>query len=785
MALLFRTELGGGSSIEPYTVIVSLDEKFKGQPVTLTQGTEIMRKTCPMTVPYEVEFKPMNDGVWVASSTTKDGKVVSVDTEPLLEWGTYNVTLKSGFNFKEWLNRGRVEKTFTSLDDVLADQPTVRQLMTVHDSVDYLVTALSNDADTAEKILDNDICAKWINLRDYALDMLYANANVKAVMDSVDKYGYGEWALIGQVPKMTSNTAPSGEVFGGNSSSSSNLWKAFNQNPSDTAAGFSNINEYWIGYDFTKDIKINSVTIRGCVDGGKDSIKDFNIECSSDKINWEIVYSGQHTEVLGYETFTFDNDKSRRYWRIKCTSGTWAGSITGGFSVLQFYAWGAKGAVPVMTSNTAPYGEVIGGEYSGDAWVPWHVFDGDSNTGWATPANKTTNIPIGYKFNNPICIKALYIENITISGLTNRGLKDFKIQYSDDNDTWNDAYSDTLGSGESKLFVFSNAGYHIYWRLLCVNNHGAEYICIYTLQFYGRSLKVSIPKMTSNTEPWGIVTATDYYKDVSTSYDPWRAFTNGTECGWLPANFNDELVYDFGYPVLVKKMTLRNAKQASTETSKVYYDLFGSIDGQKYDLIQNDVNCYTHRNYLFTYSINTNKYRFYKLVCTKNDNGRATSGYGCILQFYGVDYSEKEFAQDGKVKYIYDHGVKLKTIETFISNGGTIDEQSDQILWSTNNKNGVTMLGAKVDVTDKKVARARFGLRAYTNASDGNMGFMILNNTIAWNTPFNAVKTADMPNNANVNFASGGYSGDYYVIFGADFTSAYNVYNTLQELWVE
>lgn len=342
-----------------------------------------------------------------------------------------------------------------------------------------------------------------------------------------------------------------------------------------------------------------------------------------------------------------------------------------------------KDKVPVMTSNTAPYGEVIGGEYSGDAWVPWHVFDGDSNTGWATPAYKTTNMPIGYKFNNPICIKALYIENITISGITNRGVKDFKIQYSDDNDTWNDAYSDTLGSGESKLFVFSNAGYHIYWRLLCVNNHGAEYICIYTLQFYGRSLKVSIPKMTSNTEPWGIVTATDYYKDVSTSYDPWRAFANGTERGWLPANFNDELVYDFGYPVLVKKMTLRNAKQASTETSKVYYDLFGSIDGQKYDLIQNDVNCYTHRNDLFTYSINTNKYRFYKLVCTKNDNGRATSGYGCILQLYGLDYSEREFEEGSTIKYLYDHGVELEEI----SLGSDATKQVDSILLSCTGDN--------------------------------------------------------------------------------------------------
>lgn len=521
MALLFRTELGGGSSIEPYTVIVSLDEEFKGQPVTLTQGTEIMHKTCPMTAPYEVEFKPMNDGVWVASSTTKDGKVVSVDTEPLLEWGTYNVTLESGFNFREWLNRGRVEKTFTSLDDVLADEPTVRQLMTVHDSVDYLVTALSNDADTAGKILDNDICAKWINLRDYALDMLYANANVKAVMDSVDKYGYGEWALI---------------------------------------------------------------------------------------------------------------------------DGTWQ----------------PKGAVPIMTSDTAPYGEVIKkSTLSGKN--AYSAFDGNVSTEWRSK-NETSSY-IGYKFTNPICVKMVsYIQHYSE---TTPRINTFKIQGSNDNTNWTDLTATITAERDStqpnkKYYADVDADeYYLYIRMSItstITNGVTE------LQFYGRELKVSVPTMTSNTEPWGVVTATDYYKDNYDTYDPWRAFSNATDRGWLPANYNDELVYDFGYPVLVKKMTLRNAKQASTETSKVYYDLFGSIDGQKYDLIQNDVNCYTHRNDLFTYSINTNKYRFYKLVCTKNDNGRATSGYGCILQFYGLDYSEKEFAQDGKVEYIYDHDIELMAL---------------------------------------------------------------------------------------------------------------------------
>lgn len=777
MALLFRTELGGGSSIEPYTVIVSLDKNFEGQPVTLTQGTEIMRKTCPMIAPYEVEFKPMNDGVWVASSTTKDGKVVSVDTEPLLEWGTYNVTLKSDFNLREWLNRGRVEKTFTSLDDVLADEPTVRQLMTVHDSVDYLVTALSNDADTAQTILDNDICAKWINLRDYALDMLYANANVKAVMDSVDKYGYGEWALIGQVPKMTSNTAPSGEVFGGNSSSSSNLWKAFNQDPSDTAAGFSNINEYWIGYDFTKDVKINSVTIRGWVDGGKDSIKDFNIECSSDKINWEIVYSGQHTEVLGYETFTFDNDKSRRYWRIKCTSGTWAGSNTGGISVLQFYAWGAKGAVPVMTSNTAPYGEVIYGTTLREKYA-YNVFD-RTPTEWR--ANNTNSDYIGYKFVNPTKVTMIkYLQNFISDGVprmpsftiyaTNNGTD--RVNFTDWDKLTNSITAETT-EGEH-YYKFNNDNYYLYYVLVIPMGSGT--IGLEELQFYGRQLNVSVPKMDNYTTPFGEVIELGY---IAGNYEGYRAFDNDLSTYWQSnTDYTGMICYNFEKEVLVKNM-YSIMKTPNTGVSK----LEGSNTGNSNDwhpIYSDNITA----GYPNTKSVLINgnlTYKYYRATITRTDDVPQVTE----LQFYGLDYSEKEFEEGSTMKYIYDHGVKLKTIETSISNGGTIDEQSDQILLVTNNKKGVTMLGAKVDVTNKKVARARFGLQAYTNASDENMGFMILNNTLAWNAPFNAVKTADMPNNANVNFASGGYSGEYYVIFGVDFTGTYNVYNTLQELWVE
>lgn len=772
---LVRLQYGGGISIEPYTVIVSLDENFEGQPVTLTQGTEIMRKTCPMTSPYVVEFKPMNDGVWVASSTTKYGKVVSVDTEPLLEWGTYNVTLKSSFNFREWLNRGRVKKTFTSLDDVLADQPTVRQLMTVHDSVDYLVTSLSNFADTAEKILDNDICAKWINLRDYALDMLYANANVKAVMDSVDKYGYGEWALIGQVPKMTSNTAPSGEVIGNMFENSDRpMWKVFDGDDSTLCEGQIE-QESWIGYKFTKPIKVEKIFLAKKISSDQQAVKKALVQYSDDGNTWngttEVTYelsdmaSGKYSEVTdtGYHL----------YWRIKPTEQS---TNSFGISNLQFYAWQPKGAIPVMTSNTAPYGEVIHsnvGGYTGhwDANLAYYIFTNDKLIGAYT---ENANFEIGYKFVNPISVR-----RIEITGWARA--KDYAgkiMAYI--NNAWVELCELTFSNGiedKKEIKLDTPTAYATEIKFVStIPKTPSTGFDMGKFQIYGRELKVSVPKMDNYTTPFGEVIELGY---VASGYEGYRVFDNNLSTYWQSNTDHTGMVcYNFEKEVLVKNMH-SIMKSPNTGVSK----LEGSNTGNSNDwhpIYSDNITA----GYPNTKSVPINgnlAYKYYRATITRTDDVPQVTE----LQFYGLDYSEREFAKDSKVEYIYDHGVKLKTIETSISNGGTIDEQSDQILWATNNKNGVTMLGAKVDVTDKKVARARFGLQAYTNGSDGNMGFMILNNTLAWNTPFNAVKTADMPNNANVNFASGGYSGEYYVIFGADFTGAFNIYNTLQELWVE
>ena len=481
---LVRLQYGGGSSIEPYTVIVSLDEDFKGQPVTLTQGTEIMRKTCPTTTPYEVEFKPMNDGVWVASSTTKDGKVVSVDTEPLLEWGIYYMTLKSGFELQEWLNRGRVEKTFTSLDDVLADQQTVRQLMTVHASCEYLYESYLTDNTILDTIMNSTYGAKWLGLRDYVCDKFMANETAKATMLNSDNW---EYILKDKVPTMTSDTAPEGECKASSIYNTYYAWNAFDGNDSTNLCTTAGSDSNWVYYKFTNPIAVYKTEF--IEEYGNKHIK---IQISNDGTNWEDI---TETITTIAKTSKFINSKVIKYALFVRLLQTETTSLS--LFTLQFYGRSLNESVPVMPDNTMPIGEAISKTNPTEAF---NAFDNDSNSTWNGSLNGSD---IGYKSIKSICVKSIIIgdeANVSSTMEDNTRLKNFIVQGSNSGEFNGEEEDIYVGIYEKKKTDLSNAlqkfdfidnnKNFLYHRVLIVdkyasaNNYG---IRLTKLQFYGVS----------------------------------------------------------------------------------------------------------------------------------------------------------------------------------------------------------------------------------------------------------------------------------------------------------
>ena len=212
----------------------------------------------------QAQYTAREEGAY-SFSVTYGSEIISV--EKVLgssdDGKTYPLTINTPltFDYQSWLNAGNVTGSYSSLEDVLEDEIAIRKLMTIHDAVDFLA-GIDADDEGLITILNNDLCAKWITLRDYAEDTL--TEAFGTLMTSIGKYGYGEWALMPQVPTMTSDTTPYGEAssYPDNTGTNYAAWKAFN---GDISTGWSaypaapSVGQY-IQYKFSQPTIIKYIT---------------------------------------------------------------------------------------------------------------------------------------------------------------------------------------------------------------------------------------------------------------------------------------------------------------------------------------------------------------------------------------------------------------------------------------------------------------------------------------------------------------------------------------------
>lgn len=450
--IYFRCSVGGSG--KGNTVTVTCAEEFAGLPITLAKIGKTYTKTCPSTAPYVVTFNGVENGTYTVS-TTVEGQTYA----ETVVVQNISCVLNYGFNWKLWVDTAsQLDSTdYNTLDELLADEEAVRELMLEHACVDYMAEATSSNANL-ETIIENDLCAKWINNSDYALDFLGANTVIKALMDEADKYGYGEWVITddtttpptwgpnGNVPKMTSNTAPYGEA---------SAYQVFDGNASTTASG-TDFSYKFVNPICPKDFYCN-------VSGG-------TLQASNDGSTWSAPTSGSYY----------------LYLRLHFASSVSPHTI-------QFYGRELKVSVPTMTSNTAPYGEAFASSSypsSGNyIYLPWKAFDGVENNidnNWASASNKNVGEYLGYDFKKKVIVKA-----IKIVQRAKRYMKQAKLQGSNDGTTWEDITSSiTVGVGTTTpIFMpISNEEAFSQLRLICTEQGGDEAghnVNVMALQFYG------------------------------------------------------------------------------------------------------------------------------------------------------------------------------------------------------------------------------------------------------------------------------------------------------------
>lgn len=470
----------GGNSLNPYTVIVTCDAEFAGQEITMSQdGQKTLAKTCPIAEPYVVTFKPMYSGNWKISSVVEGTEAET--TIDLSFFGVYETELKAG-GFKKWLELGRITKTFSSLDDVLSDQTTLRQLMTIHASADYMLEWLQNDEVFRSALLASKNAMKWIGLRDYICDKLMAIPSAKSAM-----LGSANWEYIlkDHVPVMTSNIAPYGQAIGNNVGSGVSYHYLFDNLDSSLWWSGSTASGVYVGYKFSNPICVkrfsflkNQVSTRcsskialiGSNDGTTwDKIEEFSapVDATSYVVTMEIN----------------NNDKYYLYWAIRSevtVTGIWH------LGSLQFYGRSLNVSVPAMTSNTAPYGEVVTNSTAYDGhYNPYNAFNPSSDYSLMNYTATRKDGYHGYKFNKKVAIKKAYFTSHSTSD--NSCIKTATLKYSDDGVIWKNASVQTTCLGKI-LTVFDSTenNPHQYWALGDIVNNGnpANY-AITLLNFYG------------------------------------------------------------------------------------------------------------------------------------------------------------------------------------------------------------------------------------------------------------------------------------------------------------
>lgn len=335
-------DASGGSIIK----ITPVSSALYGQTVTVTGSSKTVIATIKSTGTTDISgFTDIGDVTISASG----GGVDYTETINIRYFGVYDVelgtpkgsTITPINTIQTWLATGEIiGKSYSTLNEVLADTETLRSLINNHNAMDYLVRS----TDWVSGICGSVVAMTYIGENNYASDTLLDDSTWQTGICNSTHF---EKVLNTKVPTMTSNTTPSGEA-----SSSSYMvreginyyaYKAFdgitgalydgwfaNNNPS--------TNPQWLGYAFTKGIKIYKVSITPNCEYSNGTIKNFQYETSDDGSNWNIEFSDVCENVSNFTTvqsFVKINPSQKQYHRIYITSSYGSGYAS--VQALQFY----------------------------------------------------------------------------------------------------------------------------------------------------------------------------------------------------------------------------------------------------------------------------------------------------------------------------------------------------------------------------------------------------------------------------------------------------------------
>jgi hypothetical protein len=470
--------------------------------------------------------------------------------------------------------------------------------------------------------------------------------------------------IVDLIPKMTSNTTPLGKVLVSANSTSLSPYTAFDSNSTtDTVTSYSHgAPTGYIGYDFETRAVVRQYAIRGSLLVNM-SPRSWTFE-GFDGTNWVELDKQSNIGWLKDEMKTFNISNTRVYWQYRLNVTENNGD-----------------------PNTFYLQELFMNGYYPEPIPPQNVLNSKSGNGTVTlkwlPSNGVTSYEV---FQDGELVKTLPASTTTATfiGLTNDQVYHYTVR------AVNGA-GKSLHSAEVLAMPFTNAQW--------LN-----------------------PYMTSNTTPYGLVTASS---NNATAY---QVFDHSSGSAWGGSETVGTLEYDFGTPTLVKEYTI-NMGVGSTIRKNPKKWTFEGFNGNEWVIL--DAQVTNLGDPMFFTMDNKRAFTKYRLNVTENmgdPTGLSISELQLLGDYLkpvppteltnpttGPGYVNLEWSGvTGATTYaIYQNGTKIKTVT---ANTGAA-KQSTQISGLTDGTQyvytvtAIIATGLESDVSEAVVAEPYSGLQ--------------------------------------------------------------------------
>lgn len=360
-------------------VVVSVET---GSTVTLTKGGTTITATETSAGVYEADIDSY--GSWTVTAT-KSG-ATATDTLTVDTVKVYNVTLSyvpDGSTvtptdvIQTWLACSQItDKSYTTLNEVLADSTTLAALMADNNAVNYLVRSTT----WASGITGNALAMHHIGINNYCANTLLADSTWK---NAIGGSTYIDNVLNDKNSYMTSADAPSGEVTWSDISTSYPTfegWKAFGGGQWISTGAQS---DHWLCYEFDAPKKIYGFSF-----GEHPEYYTLTGEIQA-YINgaWETVYTISKNAPYRYEVHEFSNPVTSQ--KLKFIVHTFSGGDPNiGVSLSGFIYYGREDIPATITKKT--FATATDAEINEMCkWSERGVIDLETDCGWAVGQEHT------------------------------------------------------------------------------------------------------------------------------------------------------------------------------------------------------------------------------------------------------------------------------------------------------------------------------------------------------------------------------------------------------------